>query len=963
MPKLSDKFKEGIELLNFESDRSKGYNLLLVSDFGKKDFSAKEIFILEAAKIYKADAVYIRRFEDNRSPLAQVYIYDNTSAKLDDSAIAQIHKNLWSSCIIPLFIIINKSKIVFYDSRKPVTFEKDEIISSPFETLDFAAQSIKLYSSILFDNGSFWELNENKERFLSNTSAYQDLIEGLKKIRTKFIKDSELPPPTAHKLLVLCILVKYLEERGTDGESMFAKTFFQKNFGAKDFCEILRKQGKIVELFEKLSEHFNGAVFEWKDRNEIKLIKNTDLSNLADYLDGNSKNSQFVLWRLYSFAHLPVELISSVYEEFLGTENKDVVYTPDFLVNLLVDEALPIDSPISNFRLIDGSCGSGIFLVKAYKRLIEWWRYNKYLEADSKGDLPRPTLRTLKSVLKNSIHGVDIQEDATRLTIFSLALALCDMLTPKQIWTELKFDDLSENIHFENFFKYILQDNNETFDLVIGNPPFDEFTKEEYQTLITKFKIKIDFKIPQNQIALLYLDKAMNLLKPAGKLCLILPSGPLLYNDTIDFRKYFFSKYNIQQILDFTHLSPILFGKANVAVATLFVEKVVPDDKKIAHITVRRTKSSRERIFFEIDHYDFHWVSKEDAVTDKYVWKANLLGGGRIVDLVNRLSKVRTLYEYLTGQKKEKGWEFGQGYIVGKKNKKHKAPHITGHKTVIDKYFTDEGIGKTEVQNETDFKDKSKESIFQAPHILIKKSIGKKTIPIAFSNSYLTFRNEIIGIHAPANNSNLLKSIVEVFKQNNSTYRFYITATSARSAISRSISTLLAEDIYNLPCPMDSKELNLSYSEKILRDDVNNYFIEMLSKGENAKVNRMMDVNNIENGYGTVYCKVLNSIYQEGEKKFRLKKVFSTNAYYGCQFEYNSKDQNAVDIVSVTKSTQLIEELLNRNTGISLRIISVLKIYEQDKFYIIKPKQIRYWLKSIALRDADETFDEILDAK
>ncbi len=962
MLKPSDKFKEGIDLLNFESDLSKEYNLLLTTDFGKNTYLAKEIFILEAAKIYMADAVYIRRFEDNRSPIAQAYIYDNTSDKLNESDIAQIHKFLWSSCIIPLFIVINKSKIIFYDSRKPVAYNNNEIFSSPIESIDFAAEAIKQYSSRLLDNGTFWELNENKERFLSNTSAYQDLIEGLKKIRTKFIKDSGLPKPTAHKLLVLCILVKYLEERGTDGESMFAKTFFQSQFGTKDFCEILRKKGKIIELFEKLSTHFNGKVFEWNDQNEIDLIKKTDLSNLADYLDGNNKNTQFVLWRLYSFAHLPVELISSVYEEFLGKENKDVVYTPDFLVNLLVDEALPIDNPIANFRLIDGSCGSGIFLVKAYKRLIEWWRYSKYLEAGGKGNLPKPTLRTLKAVLKHSIYGVDIKEDATRLTIFSLALALCDMLTPKQIWTELKFDDLSENILFDDFFNYI-NNNHEDFDLVIGNPPFDELTKDNFQALINRYNLEIKFKIPQNQIALLYLDKAMNLLKPTGKLCLILPSGPLLYNDTLDFRNYFFKNYNIQQVLDFTHLSSVLFGKANVAVAALFAEKTHPDDNKIAHITARRTKSSREKIFFEIDHYDFHWVSKEDATSDKHIWKANLLGGGRIVDLVNRLSNVRTLKQYLMSQKKENEWDFGQGYIIGKKNKKHIAHYITGHHTVIDKHFTDQGIGKTEIQNEILFKDKSKEIIFRAPHILIKKSIGKKNIPIALSDRYLTFRNEIIGIHAPSNKIDSLKSIIRSFKENNSTYRFYITATSSRSAISRSISTLLAEDIYNLPFPTDPKELNLTYSEKIIRDDVNNYFIEMLSKGENAKINRVMDINLIDNEYGNVYCKALNSIYQEGEKKVRLKKIFSTNEYYGCQFEYNTKKQYSAEIVSISKSTQFIEGLLNRNSRGSLRIISVIKFYEKDKFYIIKPKQIRYWLKSIALRDADETFDEILDSK
>jgi hypothetical protein len=55
--------------------------------------------------------------------------------------------------------------------------------------------------------------------------------------------------------------------------------------------------------------------------------------------------------------------------------------------------------------------------------------------------------------------------------------------------------------------------------------------------------------------------------------------------------------------------------------------------------------------------------------------------------------------------------------------------------------------------------------------------------------------------------------------------------------------------------------------------------------------------------------------------------------------------------------------LIQTNTGQALRITRVLKIYENNKIYLIKPKQIRYWLKSIALRDVDETLDEILEKK
>jgi len=73
-----------------------------------------------------------------------------------------------------------------------------------------------------------------------------------------------------------------------------------------------------------------------------------------------------------------IEVISSVYEELLSGDSKDMVYTPEMLVNLMVDECMPLREPQKNFKMIDVICGSGIFLVKAYKRMIQWCRYNEW---------------------------------------------------------------------------------------------------------------------------------------------------------------------------------------------------------------------------------------------------------------------------------------------------------------------------------------------------------------------------------------------------------------------------------------------------------------------------------------------------------------------------------------------------------------------------------------------------------
>nr|AGS51572.1 hypothetical protein [uncultured bacterium contig00010] len=43
-----------------------------------------------------------------------------------------------------------------------------------------------------------------------------------------------------------------------------------------------------------------------------------------------------------------------------------------------------------------------------------------------------------------------------------------------------------------------------------------------------------------------------------------------------------------------------------------------------------------------------------------------------------------------------------------------------------------------------------------------------------------------------------------------------------------------------------------------------------------------------------------------------------------------------------------------------MRINKIIRIYGENIIRIIKPKQLRFWIKSKALRDVDETFDDIL---
>jgi hypothetical protein len=979
-------FNDNLRKLDFDVESQEARAVILVSQITDKDLTSTEVFALEEAKKFNADAVYFRHFPDTRPPLPQIYIYDGTQREITEEELAIIHRDLWSYSRIPMFIVIEKTDVKIFDTREPVDVlgEKGEIIKNRvFDTLRFSDDAIKLYSREMFDSGIFWETEKAKGHFLESKSSYQDLINELRKIRIKFTekfkKDAPRELKTFNKLLVFSILVKYLEERG----GLFAEDFFRK-IGSQNYCDALRN-GNVFKLFGELSRHFNGRIFEWTQEEEEIITSNNDLTKLiADFLDADVDTitrDQF-FWKRYSFNHLPVALISTVYETFLS-EHEDAVFTPEFLVNTLLDEAMPqSDYEKTAFKTIDVSCGSGIFLVGAFKRLAQRHRY-LYFQETRKLVPAKP--EDLLKIIKDNIFGVDIEEESIRLTVFSLCLALCDELTPKQIWTELKFDKTFQtNFRTKNFFEYLEENESElvTWDLVIGNPPFNglsieknkngeyfgKFSGKQSQKAGSRKRIKLNEEIvqkykqkiyPDNQIALMFLDQVPRLLKEDGIVCLILPSAPLLYNNSLKFRKDFFRKYQVLQILDFTNLDSILFGKADVPTAALFARKKLHQKEiPITHVTIRRTKTSEQKMLFEVDKYDFHLVSQYDAVCNKHIWKCNLLGGGRLHNTITRLSNLDTIKDFINAN----NWSVGAGYEIGPLDKQVKtAPYITQHRTLPTIALTENGADKSQIVIETaeKFHRISDEKLFTPPHLLIKRNIGLSKIPTYFSDEYLTFKKIIIGISAPENEREQLLELSNAFDKNRAIYKLFITATSNEYLVGRA-TTLHNQDIMNLPYPEDKEELNLSFAEQILCDDVLKYYSEIKAKSSRAKFNQNAHKNDLES-FGSVFTKALNSIYEQSDKCFYLKKIYDWSEYFITEFGYGEFIEKA-DFEKVNEPTQNIKSLIENQLGRNFSLIRSIRINEKNKFSFIKPKALRYWLRSIALRDADETFSDLIKA-
>jgi hypothetical protein len=959
-------FEQHIIDLNFSllDDKEKS-GVLLTNNFENIDSSLASpdiLFALETAKIkFKADAVYFRHFQDGRASVPQLYLFDYTHKKLTNEEKNKIHIQMWNGYQVPAYIIIEKSSISIFDSRKRPKEEKDSYAK---EILAMTGKTIKDFNAKDFDSGIFWDEQNEKKDFQFEQSATRDLIKGLKKVFDDFQKESRLDRHVALKLLVQSLLIKYLEERDVKSASgYFAGTYFKKNFQCTDFCETIRN-GKLLNLLDQLAKDFNGKIFEWNKDEEIEAreaIQQSEVQKLANYLDGDNIDNQYVIWRLYSFSHLPVEVISSVYEELL-TDSKDIVYTPEMIVSTLVDECMPIKIPQKDFKIIDVSCGSGIFLVKTYKRIVQWWRYEQWKKTRK---LIKPSLSVLKELLLKSIHGVDIEQDAIRLSIFSLALAILDEVDlDPPTWEKLKFPDLSKNIITQDFFEFIMSKPNADFDLVIGNPPFnlppingkEPNRTKHFKELKDKLGYQSEINIPDENPALHFLVQSLKLLKENAMLCLIQPSGPILYQKDLSFKQDLFSQNNLLQVIDFTKLADKLWGRKNVATSAVFIQKSLPNNEDVLHLVANRTFSNANRLFLEFDHYDFHQVSKDTVLNSPYVWKANLMGGGRLSQLLERLSALRTLGEFLE-EKKNHGWKMGEGFIEKGSDPKP-CDYITGRPYLPTKAFKENDVDLNQVKTcEIKlFYRKGDEEIFTPPHLLIKENIGKEKLSIFYSDKYLVFKDKIIGIHCPATEKNKLEHLSGFLGNYSNILRFYIVCTSAQLSVSRA-TAIIKQDIMRLPYPEDLVDLNISEAESLLIKDVLKYFI---STSVNLEI-----VSNNENIYefGKIYCKTLNSIYQK-EKSFQLFKIIDTGNYYALHFEYTSEKLNVI-LENADDIGKYIEAAIpsRKENHESVRIQKIIKVYGQDSIILAKPKQLRYWLPSIALRDADETFADYVKSR
>ena len=648
--------------------------------------------------------------DSTAAPLAVVCQFPQA---VNDEVLKESHRLAWNFSRSSVLVTLEPNRIIAWsclqdpaqsEANRKVCELHQEVANEP--TPSHQEQVRELLHWVSLATGHLQK--QLPEKFPANGRADALLLENLRYARNELISQG-LDRDICHDLLARVIFTQFLFHRkDSNGNPFFSSTVLKKKCDENlstiysDLESILRNKEDTYSLFRWMDARFNGDLFpgtfdqpdeerEQAWQFEKDAVQTDHLELLADLVSGQieTKKKQLLLWPQYSFDTIPLEFISSVYEEFLNEERdaNKAYYTKPQLVDYVLDAVLPWGGTDWDLNILDPACGSGIFLVKAFQRLIHRWRQCHDRE---------PLVSDLKPLLANNLCGVDINPDAVRVACFSLYLAMADAIDPRhyvtreKVFPPLRGVRLIHGDFFNTEFENRLTESGQTeFDFVVGNAPWGEKSVKKTSDPITvdvpasgRRKAKTlkltcaenwarihEWKISNNDIGPLFVLRGLSMLGSTGRLAMLQPAPPWLYQrgkPALELREKFFQTYSVDEITNLSALRREMFadviGPSCVIVAG--VDEPKPD-LDLFYFTPKPIRSADGVAQFCIEPQDVNRVTHYEAANDPLVWPVLSLGGRRDLQLIRRLRELPTL----TSLKAEGKIQTRMGVIPGDRKK------------------------------------------------------------------------------------------------------------------------------------------------------------------------------------------------------------------------------------------------------------------------------------------------------
>jgi type I restriction-modification system DNA methylase subunit len=412
-----------------------------------------------------------------------------------------------------------------------------------------------LLSKDSFEKGLLDEEAEKWGKKAKKTAIDKQLLEDFTKFRyilskniTKLNEGKQLSEEeldeSVQRLLDRLIFIRNCEDRELEPKILISN---YREWESKGRGQLIRS---LRETFAYFDNQYNSKIFSQH------LCDDLDVDNevLHEVIEGlyNTKDNE-----PYDFSIIDADVLGTIYEQYLGhilkktekraklTENhahrkeQGIYYTPPHIVNYIVRNTLgellkEKNVEVEQVKILDPSCGSGSFLIKAFDFLNAYYQKNDPNYKQTKLDLDTGIpFKTKSRILQNNIFGVDLDKQAIEIAQLNLLLKIAEkghrlpLLEQNVRLGNSIIDD--EAIAGDKAFKWEEKFENimkEGFDVIIGNPPYGaELTKNERRFILNNYPATEN----NTDTAIAFMNKAYNLLKTKGYMGLIVPK-PLIYS-------------------------------------------------------------------------------------------------------------------------------------------------------------------------------------------------------------------------------------------------------------------------------------------------------------------------------------------------------------------------------------------------------------------------------------------------
>ncbi len=675
-------------------------------------------------------------------------------SKEENEKRKKIPEQIWNLGGVPVIFIINNDILEIYNG---FSFDEKNRSLEKITNINNAEENYSIWG--IFSGKSWGNLPSPKN--LVDERLLQNLQEA-----KKILEKNGLENNYAQNIIGRLVFSRYLIDRGVKIDKRF---FSNKN----SFLGILKNKNKklLYEYFDYLKKTFNGDLFPVEEK-EKQGIKDVHLEVLYHLFNGyNISNGQQSLFDIYNFEIIPIELISEVYERFIGIEKQraeGAFYTPSFLVDYILEKTVKKHLIKHNScKVFDPSCGSGIFLVEALRHIIERNLINN----------KKISTQKLKNIIKENIFGVEKDENALNLSVFSLCLTLLDYIDPKDI-TQFKFPTLkNENLFVADFFdlENIFNKKIENLDFIVGNPPWGSTKKNSSHI---RYSNDENIPISDNQIAQSFTARVKDFSSKKTKCALILTSKILYNHNAKEFRKYWLDNFAIDEILELSSVRAQIFERPTAPSIIIFY-RYSPTENIKNNIVVHT--SIKPNVFFEylklivIEKNDTKEIKQE--YFQKYDWLWKILLYGNVFDFYF-IKRLKEEYQTIQSLCDKNNITFGAGFK--RANKKNKLEHFS-NKFLLkpnDLYSYKLPQKNLKLINEYPdllFENGGVEKVYEKPHILLKRALKDRPI-LTYSEDEIVFPNTIFGIQG--DNKDILKTIGAYFSSSLVRYLLFLTSST-----------------------------------------------------------------------------------------------------------------------------------------------------------------------------------------